>query len=574
MKTTKNIARLAVAAGLTAVLSFGGVMTPVAMAFAADAANGSVTIENVTGNKTEFEGYQIFKADVATVGGETVASNITWANDDVKKAVEKVIHDSDSSYAGKTAQDAADWIANKVTDTDKTTRVESNSIAYKIAAAVDDLIADKTTINRVASDLAHGYWLFVTSDLDPTKPNTGTSPIFVVVGDAAVNVAEKTSIPTVVKKILDDSKVKGGTVTGETEWVDAADSQVGQEVNYKLTGSIADNYDSYDSYSYKFKDTLEKGLDYVDNSLSVYALNGDAYTEIDSTSYNVTKPSGSSRDLVVDFSKGENGLKSATAKNGGALRIDADTKIVVFYKAKLNASAIIAGANNHLNGNPNTVTLEYSNNPMVEGTGTSAPDTVKDYTYGLKINKVDLGTERALNGAEFTIRVKEADDEASNGKFVQGDGTLSTNEHVFKTENDGTFTVTGLDAGTYTVTEKHLDGYADISPFDFKIVPTMSEDGTKLENLALSMIESDKLIAGLNDTSDGKVGDNKLDFKEGTLTNEDGSLNITVGNTKRINLPLTGLNGVTFTWIAGGAVLCIGVAHLIRSRKRDEGSEE
>ena len=574
MKTTKNIARLAVTAGLTAALSFGGVMAPVTMAFAADAADGSVTIENVKDNATEFKGYQIFKADVTTVEGKTVASNITWANDDVKKAVEKVIHDSDSSYAGKTAQDAADWIANKVTDTDKTTRVESNSIAYKIASAVDDLIADKTTINRVASDLAHGYWLFVTSDLDPTKPNTGTSPIFVVVGDAAVNVAEKTSIPTVVKKILDDSKVKGGTVTGETEWVDAADSQVGQEVNYKLTGSIADNYDSYDSYSYKFKDTLEKGLDYVDNSLSVYALNGDAYTEIDSTSYNVTKPSGSSRDLVVDFSKGENGLKSATAKNGGALRIDADTKIVVFYKAKLNASAIIAGANNHLNGNPNTVTLEYSNNPMVEGTGTSAPDTVKDYTYGLKINKVDLGTERALNGAEFTIRVKEADDEASNGKFVQGDGTLSTNEHVFKTENDGTFTVTGLDAGTYTVTEKHLDGYADISPFDFKIVPTMSEDGTKLENLALSMIESDKLIAGLNDTSDGKVGDNKLDFKEGTLTNEDGSLNITVGNTKRINLPLTGLNGVTFTWIAGGAVLCIGVAHLIRSRKRDEGSEE
>lgn len=34
MKTTKNIARLAVTAGLTAVLSFGGVMAPVSMAFA------------------------------------------------------------------------------------------------------------------------------------------------------------------------------------------------------------------------------------------------------------------------------------------------------------------------------------------------------------------------------------------------------------------------------------------------------------------------------------------------------------------------------------------------------------
>ena len=35
-----------------------------------------------------------------------------------------------------------------------------------------------------------------------------------------------------------------------------------------------------------------------------------------------------------------------------------------------------------------------------------------------------------------------------------------------------------------------------------------------------------------------------------------------------------GLNGVTFTWIAGGAVLCIGVAHLIRSRKQAEESEQ
>lgn len=38
MKTTKNIARLAVTAGLTAALSFGGVMAPVTMAFAEDAA--------------------------------------------------------------------------------------------------------------------------------------------------------------------------------------------------------------------------------------------------------------------------------------------------------------------------------------------------------------------------------------------------------------------------------------------------------------------------------------------------------------------------------------------------------
>lgn len=578
MKTTKNIARLAVTAGLTAALSFGGVMAPVTMAFAEGTANGSVTIKNVEDNTTEFEGYQIFKADVATNG---TVSNITWANTNVQHAVESFIQAEDESYEGTTAQDAADWITKKVEGTGKTTRVEFGSIPYKIADKVDGLTASATTTSKTVSGLEHGYWLFVTKADTIGVGEAGTSPIFTVVGDTPVEVNEKTSIPTVEKKVLDDSKVTGVAITGEDEanWKDAADSQIGQVVNYKLTGTIADNYASYDSYSYKFKDTLEKGLDYVDDSLSVYALNGDKYTEIASTSYNVTEPTDSSRDLVVDFSKGEKGLKSATAKNGGTLSIDANTKIVVFYKAKLNAKAVIAGANNKLEGNPNTVTLEYSNNPMVAGTGTSAPDTVVDYTYGLKINKVDLGTEAPLKDAEFTITTR-GDEKNAKEKYVAADGTLSDSEIVHKTGDDGSIRLTGLDAGTYTVAEKKApNGYTAVSSFDFTITPTINEEGqayklTKLEGTLDSKGQNNKIIAGLNDKSAGKVGDNKLDLKEGTLTNTDGTFNITVGDTKQINLPLTGLNGVTFTWIAGGAVLCIGVAHLIRSRKRDDGSEE
>ena len=53
MSMNKNIARLAVTAGLTAALSFGGVMAPVTMAFAVEGAaataNGSVTIEKSRG---------------------------------------------------------------------------------------------------------------------------------------------------------------------------------------------------------------------------------------------------------------------------------------------------------------------------------------------------------------------------------------------------------------------------------------------------------------------------------------------------------------------------------------------
>ena len=603
MSMSKNIARLAVTAGLTAALSFGGVMAPVTMAFAVEGDN-SITISQVEKNdSTTFKAYQIFKATVTdTENGGKTAQNITWASNTVGTTVINAIVSWENDHSLKvedrlrdnpTAQEVADFLmahaekstAGSADGQVKGTRVATDDVLYAVANAVESEKPAATNIPTghswtPSSANGNGYYLFVTneSSLGIDKKNTGTSPIFAVVGGNAVTVYEKTSIPTVEKKVLDDSKVTGVAITGEDEanWKDAADSQIGQVVNYKLTGTIADNYASYDSYSYKFKDTLEKGLDYVHDSLSVYALNGDAYTEIAPASYNVTEPTDSSRDLVVDFSKGEKGLKSATAEKGGKLTIDANTKIVVFYNAKLNAKAVIAGANSKLEGNPNTVTLEYSNNPMAAGAGTSASDTVVDYTYGLRINKVDLGTEAALEGAQFTITT--TGDENNGVKYVAENGTLSNDEAVLTTDAKGAIQLTGLDAGTYTVTEKKApDGYTAVSSFEFTIEPTINdEEGqgyklTKLEGRLDSKGQNDKVIPGL---TDGKSGDNKLTKKDGSEKNADGTFNITVGDTKQVGLPLTGLNGVTFTWIAGGAVLCIGVAHLIRSRKQAEESEQ
>lgn len=584
MSMNKNIARLTVTAGLTAALSFGGVMAPVTMAFAEGGSTVTFDCGDYAGSTT-YKGIQIFKANVTTTNGTTTASNIDWGSSEVKTAVVAAIHEKDSTYTSTNAQDAADWLNehNKDADqTDSNTRVNSGHVLSVIASKLEktgDWIKTSAGSSSLTG-LNAGYWLFLTDTAGkPAGKSTDafTSPVYTVIdGTSETTVKPKKSVPTVEKKILDDSKVKGGNVTDETEWVDAADSQNGQVVNYKLTGTIADNYARYDSYSYKFKDTLEKGLDYVDGSLSVYALNGDAYTEIAPASYSVTNPTDSSRDLVVDFSRGENGLKSATAKDGGPLTINANTNIVVFYKAKLNAKAVIAGANNKLEGNPNTVTLEYSNNPMVAGTGTSAPDTVVDYTYGLQINKVDLGTEAALEGAQFTITTT-GDENNRVAKYVAKDGTLSNDEVLLTTDANGLIQLTGLDAGTYTVTEKKApNGYTAVSSFEFTIDPTIKDDGqgyklTKLDGTLDPKGQAGKVIAGL---TDGKSGDNKLEAKNGTLTNADGTFNITVGDTKRVGLPLTGLNGVTFTWIAGGAVLCIGVAHLIRSRKQAEESEQ
>lgn len=70
MSMSKNIARLAVTAGLTAALSFGGVMAPVTMAFAEG--NTTVTFNDPDyAASTTYKGIQIFKAKVTKDNGTT-----------------------------------------------------------------------------------------------------------------------------------------------------------------------------------------------------------------------------------------------------------------------------------------------------------------------------------------------------------------------------------------------------------------------------------------------------------------------------------------------------------------------
>ncbi len=572
MSMSKNIARLAVTAGLTAALSFGGVMAPVTMAFAAEGAaataTGSVTITNVKDNDTEFYGYQIFNADVAMVNGKTVVSNITWANDDVEAAVENVI--KENGYGGATAQDAADWITSNVTGTNETTRVDSNHIAYKIAAAVDDLTDKTTTTKRVASGLKHGYWLFVTKADTINEGEAGTSPIFTVVGNAPVEITEKTGIPTVEKKIVSDA---------DGLEHDAADSQIGQDVTYNLYGTIAENFDKYGTYFYQFSDQISKGLTLQENSAKVYLYASYTAAKADPNHENntATDITNAFTEASSNADPSDGSVKTTWTRDNlktiPDVTITKDSCIVVSYTAQINSHAVV-GKNDSGKGNPNTVTLFYSNNPMTTERGKTVPDTVRDYTYGLKINKVDLGTEKALKGAKFTITTNG--DENGAVKYVKDDGTLSADRVELTTDNNGVLKLKGLDAGLYTVKEvTPPSGYTAIDQFTFEIKPTMKDNdpNTGLTGLTHDLDtnnQAGKVIAGL---TDGNAGDNTLTAVDDSEIDDEGYYNITVGDTKQVGLPLTGLNGVTFTWIAGGAVLCIGVAHLIRSRKQAEESE-
>lgn len=566
MSMSKNIARLAVTAGLTAALSFGGVMAPVTMAFAAEGDN-SITISQVEGNEsTKFKAYQIFKADVvdSTEAGATdkIVSNVKWAfdNQEIQKAIIDAINGCHPNALNSkaSAQDVADWLTANVTNTTKETRVDKDSVLNKIANVVKDKVtptgnpfnAGRAFEPKNADNTPNtGYYLFLTDDTgigqltENNKKNTGTSPIFAVVGGNPVTVTEKTSIPTVDKQVLEG-----------TTWGKASDSYIGEEVEYKLTGSVASNIDTFTKYEYSFQDHLSVGLEAIKDSVEVTINDkviqpADGYTvgldETKDASGNLT----GGHDLTISFSD----LKAAATAAG--VTLTGDSKVVVTYKAKLTDKAEYKGT-----GNTNEVKLVYSNNPMTEDTGTSESDKVADYVFGLDVTKTASDDSQKKLVAGFKVKMtKEGTTPVTGDKWPTETGGLTSDSGkagVFTTnETDSKVFIPGLVAGEYEITECETPaGYNSIS-FTITVTPTYDKATGKLTKLTVKD-SSDMVTSEL----DGNVTSTRIP--------------VTIQNKKGSGLPLTGLNGVTFTWIAGGAVLCIGVAHLIRSRKQVEESEQ
>lgn len=570
MSMSKNIARLAVTAGLTAALSFGGVMAPVTMAFAEGAA-GSITINKVDeANKDNtFKAYQIFKAKVADDGSKgKVASDIEWSSTTIGRKViaaikgsakYKEIVDADGAAAladSATAPVVAEWLAKNVTGTSASsatssegTRVAPGDVLYAIAAAITDenpagnsfKVDDSWTRPDAYGD---GYYLFVPDGLtNPAKPNTGTSPIFAIVGGKSVTVTEKTSIPT-VKKEVHEGKA----------WGKRSDSYIGEEVEYKLTGSVASNIDTFTKYEYSFHDHLSAGLEASENSVKVkiddtliQPTNGYTVNLADTTDAS-GHPTGG-HDLTISFSD----LKAAATNAGVTLK--GDSKVVVTYNAKLTGEAEYTAT-----GNTNDVKLVYSNNPMTDDKGTSESDEVTDYVFGLDVTKTASDNPNKKLVAGFKVKMTKEGAAPVNGeKWLTETGGLTDDSGkagVFKTkETDSKVFIPGLVAGEYEITECETPaGYNSIS-FTIVVTPTYNETTGKLTGLSVKP-SSNMVTSQLGE----KVTSTRIP--------------ITIENKKGSNLPLTGLNGVTFTWIAGGAVLCIGVAHLIRSRKQAEESEQ
>ena len=603
MSMSKNIARLAVTAGLTAALSFGGVMAPVTMAFAEGtpmvAPNGIVKINEQDYNDTTFKGIKIFSAKVTQdkkddgtwdSTAEKTLSDIDWANDPVKSAVTTAFNNDEPKPVGlptgKDAESAQAWaqfIKEHGLDADEDKNVKAGSVLDKIAAAVEKANITEgaggwanADANGSFDSLDTGYWLFLTKSVgkNPSADNevntdTFTSPIFAVVGGSDEILTPKKQVPTVTKAVKDDNNgsfvdSKADVPEGSTHDVftapnRVADSASDQPIEYQLAGTVASNINTYEQYSYTFTDDLPSTMVPVlsGGKPAVEVKIDDATVKPDYYTVNYVTDQGKN-ELVVSFGNLKKEIKS---DKNEVITVSGSSKIYVNYKAKLAPAKVNADILGK--GQKNTVTLTYSNNPHSTETGTTVEHPAYDYTYGIDVTKVgNEETPKKLSGVVFKLQEKNDEGELEN-EFIDRTGVKQANAENAKltTDSNGKINVVGLDEGTYVLTEvTPAPGY-DNSHGDKGITFTITRG---------ELSGNDTTVA----TPTAKVtdGDNLTLVKAENST--DGMVHLTVTDKKGSGLPLTGLNGVTFTWIAGGAVLCIGVAHLIRSRKQAEESEQ
>ena len=500
------------------------VVMVLAMTVAAHAEETTYTL-TINGTKTghTYDVYQIFTGDISGTSPNYVLSNVKYGQNYVPadKTQGDVVPSSELG-----AITNADDFAQDLPTTGGAFRQVTSTVG-----------------STVISDLPAGYYL-VKDSTKITGQDAATKFILQVVGDT--NVQIKSDVPTVEKKVVENIKTTTGTNDERipsytwnvsTRLNDVADYNIGDTVPFELIGTLPDNLDDYNTYKYYFHDNLSNGLTYNIDA-KVYVVNGNVETEV-TNQFDISCTNGALK-IKCDSIKSINGVTK-------------DSYIVVRYTAKLNENAVIG-----LEGNPNEVYLEFSNNPNKDGegdTGTTPNDKVIVFTYELDTTKVDgQNHETKLKGAEFKLHnadnkwaIVDGNSKITGWADTEADGSTLTSDA------NGFFKVIGLDDGNYFLKEtKAPNGY----------------------NLLANEISLQVIATTVNDQSWNGTASNALtalQIKIGDTTEtgdiNSGIVNATVENNAGTTLPSTGGIGTTIFYVLG-TILVLAAAILLITRKR------
>ena len=567
------------------------ILTMSMTAFAAEASKGTLTVNNTVAGKT-LDLYQIF---TATKNGNNVAYTLNSAYEGF---FQSKITDASTLKGEALSEKAYEYVKDQVgTDGSNGAAFAKDIMGWILSAsgetktAVESTHSTTTTADTktVIENLIYGYYVVYPLGATDTSTAPGNETVksvaslVNVTGDASINM--KSNYPTVDKKIipaqsgsgikvdaivdgswegthdmvLDDENESEDTIAprGAADGKKAEDFGIGDTVTYQLTSKVPD-MTGYNSYTFKFSDTLSKGLD-LKEVLSVKVGNttlkaGKTGTNTYALTYDKT-----SRILTVTLNDFYNSYKNHTGET-----------ITVVYTATLNKDAVIG-----MNPNTNKAVVEYSNNPSTDKTGTSEPSTVDAHTFDFTIYKYYLKDQNnkedkiALEKAEFELykgntEGTAADEQAKVNIVDEGNGVYrqATADEAkaadftsakIVSDADGKVLVKGLDAGIYYLREtKAPEGYNKLLS-DIKVVIKADYD-----------VKTGKLTSySVDYTYNGKTTNGTA------ITDKDSHPVVAVENKTGAQLPSTGARTALLLTLAGVVLFAFMAASSIYSKRRE-----
>lgn len=470
MKRIKKFA----AALLTAIM----MMTMTVTAFAAEP-TGTLTV-NVKGGQTlANQTVNVYKLFDMTVSDGNYGYKV---NTQYTKILDSVLNITDEK--NKTDQGYYDAVYEATKDgktQEFANKFTSELLKHKpliSATKTNSFGVDSTETSTTFDGLAYGYYLV---------SQTGTKAIqssLVALTEPTASVNLKSEAPKIEKK------------------ADKATVFVGETVTYTVTGQVPDTT-GYDNYIYKIHDTLTSGLDFVTNEAGnkvkvTVKINGQVVSDVtDADFFDETGiVNKSTRTMVLDLSE-----KVRAATTGQTIEVT--------YQAKVNKDAVVE--------TKNSATLEYSNNPGTNETGTAKPSEVVTPTYPLDINKINAKDKKMLAGAHFTLYGSTSEETIDRTKAIKvtkdGEGkyTYASDQNVTentttdmvtvadKIDGKGNLHINGLATGTYYLEEtKAPDGFNKLAnPIKVTIAKTSDTEWTISKN---DTKEDDKIIDIENST--------------------------------------------------------------------------
>lgn len=465
---------------------------------------GTITINNAIPGQT-YKIYKILELESYNPTTKNYAYKVTpeWKS---------FVENEGQTYLTKVdGTDYVNWVGDSTNDGTHVKEFAEKAIAYvkkenspvKEYTSQDAPVASagQTTSTVTFDELSLGYYLVDSSvgtlcSLDTT--NT----------DATIR--EKNGVPSVDKKV---SNIQNGTYESTNN------ASIGDTVDFQTTITAQPG-----AQNYVLHDKMTEGLTLKNDSIVV--KKGESPV---ATSNYTLKTSGFIDGCTFEIVFGQ------TFCDG----LQKDEKITVTYSATLNANAVIG---NDANTNTNKTLLSYGDSQKTTEVTTNTK-TFEMNVFKFYEDKNNSNTEKGLAGATFKL-TKDSKD-ANNITFVKTSNETATNDvyRVAKTgetgavttitsPKSGKFTIQGLGAGTYYLTEtKQPDGY------------------NKLSGPVTVVIDKDGQVKVKNGDAYDEVTQVKVENKSGTV------------------LPSTGGVGTTMIYLIGGA-LVLGSGVVLATKRR------